>query len=112
MKVADKGRSLGELLKTAAMQPIAPKVQKQKELDQEQLVVKSVALTPDALERLERLMAEAGRGAGRKVSASAIVRALLFFAEKDMNAAQLVALIQTENRSGQVVWGRRSAPEV
>jgi len=69
------------------------------------LVVKSISLTPDAEEALVRLQQEAGESIKRKVSASAVVRALLALA--DRQNLDITAAIELELNSGSVVWGSR-----
>ena len=61
----------------------------------EELIVKSISLTPAALETLQRLMKDTGDHLGRKVSASSVVRALL--------AEVIGAAIELELNSGAVV---------
>ena len=73
------------------------------------LAVKSIALTPAAVATLQRLIREVSRASGRTTSASAIVRALLRYAERQDAVATLSALIQSETRSGEVVWGKARA---
>jgi hypothetical protein len=70
------------------------------------LVIRSVALTPAAQATLEALIAEASAAIGRKASASAVVRALLQWAERQDLGAELVRLIAAELQTGEVVWGR------
>jgi hypothetical protein len=71
-----------------------------------QLVVRSVALTPAAQATLEQLIAQASTAIGRKASASAVVRALLQWAEQEHLGAELVRLIAAELQTGEVVWGK------
>jgi hypothetical protein len=70
------------------------------------LVVRSVALTPAAQATLEQLIAQASAAIGRKASASAVVRALLAWAEQEHLGAELVRLIAAELQTGEVVWGK------
>jgi hypothetical protein len=70
------------------------------------LVIRSVALTPAAQATLESLIAEASAAIGRKASASAVVRALLQWAERQDLGAELVSLIKAELQAGEVVWGK------
>lgn len=69
------------------------------------LIVKSISLTPDAEEALVRLQQEARESINRKVSASAVVRALLALA--DRQNLDITAAIELELNSGSVVWGSR-----
>ena len=97
-------KSLGELLKQAeAEAPMAPR----RAADATPpLVVRSVALTPVAKATLEQLIAHASAAIGRKASASAVVRALLQWAEQEDLGAELVRLIAAELQTGKVVWGK------
>jgi hypothetical protein len=97
-------KSLGELLKQAeAEAPMAPR----RPADgTPPLVVRSVALTPAAQATLEQLIAQASAAIGRKASASAVVRALLQWAEQEHLEAELVRLITAELQTGEVVWGK------
>jgi hypothetical protein len=69
-------------------------------------VVRSVALRPAAQAILESLIAEASAAIGRKASASAVVRALLQWAEHERLGDELVGLIKAELQTGEVVWGK------
>jgi hypothetical protein len=97
-------KNLGELLKQAkAEAPAAPR----RSADvAPPLVVRSVALTPAAQATLEQLIAQASASIGRKASASAVVRALLQWAEQEHLGAELVRLIAAELQTGEVVWGK------
>jgi hypothetical protein len=68
------------------------------------LVVRSVALTPAAQGTLDALIVQASAAIGRKASASAVVRALLQWAEQEHLGAELVRLIAAELQTGEVVW--------
>jgi hypothetical protein len=70
------------------------------------LVVRSVALTPAAQATLDRLIAQASATTGRKASASAVVRALLAWAEQEDLGAELIRLMAAELQTGEVVWGK------
>jgi hypothetical protein len=52
------------------------------------------------------LIAQASAAIGRKASASAVVRALLQWAEHERLGAELVQLIAAELQTGEVVWGK------
>lgn len=98
-------KSLGDLLQQAkADAPAAPR-----RLAEEAppLVVRSVALTPAAQATLESLVAQASAAIGRKASASAVVRALLQWAEHQHVGDEVVRLIAAEWQMGEVVWGKR-----
>jgi hypothetical protein len=69
-------------------------------------VIRSVALTPAAQATLEALIARASAAIGRKASASAVVRALLAWAEREDLGPELVRLIAAELQTGEVVWGK------
>jgi hypothetical protein len=50
---------------------------------------------------------EASAAIGRKTSASAVVRALLQWAEHQQVRDELVRLIAAELQTGEVIWGKR-----
>jgi hypothetical protein len=97
-------KSLGDLLQQAkADAPAAPR----RPADvAPPLVVRSVTLTPAAKATLEALIAQASAAIGREASASAVVRALLAWAEQEHLGAELVRLIAAELQTGEVVWGK------
>jgi hypothetical protein len=97
-------KSLGELLQQAKAE--APDAPRRPTDEAPPLVVRSVALTPAAQATLESLIAEASAAIGRKASASAVVRALLQWAEHEHLGAELVRLIAAELQTGEVVWGK------
>jgi hypothetical protein len=97
-------KSLGELLQQAKAE--APAAPRRPAAEAPPLVVRSVALTPAAQATLESLIAEASVAIGRKASASAVVRALLAWAEHERLGAELVRLIAAEVQTGEVVWGK------
>ena len=97
-------KSLGVLLQQAKAEA-APTLRRPIDLTP-QLVVRSVALTPAAQATLEQLIAQASAAIGRKASASAVVRALLAWAEQEDLGAELVRLIAAELQMGEVVWGK------
>jgi hypothetical protein len=73
------------------------------------LINRSLTLTRDADETLQRLSGEASDYIGRKVSESAVMRALLRQAEQQKHewvTAQLCPLIEEELASG-VMWGKK-----
>ena len=97
-------KNLGALLKQAkAEAPTAPR--RQADVTPP-LVVRSVALTPAAQATLEQLIAQASAAIGRKASASAVVRALLQWAEQEQLGVELIHLIAAELQTGEVVWGK------
>jgi hypothetical protein len=97
-------KSLGDLLQQAkADAPAAPRHPAD---EAPPLVVRSVALTPAAQATLEALIAQASAAIGRKASASAVVRALLSWSERQNLGAELVGLIMAELQTGEVVWGK------
>jgi hypothetical protein len=96
--------SLGALLKQATAE--APAAPRRPADVTPPMVVRSVALTPAAQATLEQLIAQASASIGRKASASAIVRALLQWAEQEHLGAELVRLIAAELQTGEVVWGK------
>jgi hypothetical protein len=99
-------KSLGDLLKQARedapAQPRGPA-----DLAVPALVVRSIALTPTAQDTLTRLIDVASAATGRKASASAVVRALLRWAEQQNADEQLVQIMKAELTTGEVVWGKR-----
>jgi hypothetical protein len=97
-------KSLGDLLQQAKAD--APATPRRPADEAPPLVVRSVALTPAAQATLETLIAQASAAIGRKASASAIVRALLAWAEHEHLGAELVHLIAAELQAGEVVWGK------
>lgn len=71
--------------------------------------VQSMALTPETEKTLQRLSGEASDYIGRKVSGSAMVRALLRYAEKQEYQwvlTQLCPMVEEELSLG-VVWGKK-----
>jgi hypothetical protein len=97
-------KSLGDLLQQAKAD--APTAPRRPADEAPPLVVRSVALTPAAQATLEHFIAEASAAIGRKASASAVVRALLSWAEQEHLGAELVRLIAAELQTGEVVWGK------
>jgi hypothetical protein len=97
-------KSLGDLLQQAKAD--APAAPRRLADETPPLVVRSVALTPAAMATLEALIAQASAAIGRKASASAVVRALLQWAEQGHLGAELVRLIAAELQTGEVVWGK------
>jgi hypothetical protein len=104
MPSKSRPKSLGDLLRQAkADAPAAPRHPAD---EVPPLVVRSVALTPAAQATLETLIAQASAAIGRKASASAVVRALLQWAEQEHLGAELGRLIAAELQAGEVVWGK------
>jgi hypothetical protein len=99
-----RAKSLGDLLQQAKAD--APATPRHPAAEAPPLVVRSVALTPAAQATLESLIAQASAAIGRKASASAVVRALLQWAEHKHLGAELVRLIAAELQTGEVVWGK------
>jgi hypothetical protein len=97
-------KNLGQLLEQAKAE--APTTPRRPADVAPPLVVRSVALTPAAQATLEQLIAQASASIGRKASASAVVRALLAWAEQEHLGAELVRLIAAELQTGEVVWGK------
>lgn len=76
----------------------------------EAFVIRSLTLTPEITETLENFASDATDFTGRKVSGSAVVRALLRYAERQGDAwvlSELCPFIEREQTSG-VVWGKKS----
>ena len=97
-------KSLGDLLQRAKAE--APATPRRPADEAPPLVIRSVALTPAAQATLEQLIAQATAAIGRKSSASAVVRALLQWAEHEHLGAELVRLIAAELQTGEVAWGK------
>jgi hypothetical protein len=73
-----------------------------------QVVVRSIAFTPEALEALEGLCTTLAARTGKKASASAVVRALIRQYGKDPDiVANVLATIEEEQTSG-TVWGKQA----
>ena len=104
MPSTPRHKDLGQLLKQAKAE--APTAPRRPAADTPPLVVRSVALTPAAQATLERLIAQASAATGRKASASAVVRALLAWADQEDLGVELVRLMATELQTGEVVWGK------
>jgi hypothetical protein len=100
-----KTKSLSDLLKRARDEaPARPR--KISAADQPPLVYSTISLTPATKAVLEQLLVQASGRVGRKVSASAVVRALLRYTEQRGLATQVLSLIETEIDTGEVVWGK------
>src|SRR6266850_2357985 len=97
MRSTPPRKNLGGLLKQAEAE--APTAPRRLADVTHPLVVRSVGLTPAAQETLDALIAQASAAIGRKASASAVVRALLQWAEQEHLGAELVRLIAAELRS-------------
>jgi hypothetical protein len=97
-------KSLGDLLQQAKAD--APATPRRAADLTPPLVVRSVALTPAAQATLEHLIRQASEAIGRKASASAVVRALLLWADQQDLGAEVVRLIAAEGQTGDVVWGK------
>ncbi len=104
-KATPKRNQLGDLLKKAGASTPRSGVRRAP-AEPAPLVVKSISLTPAALVVLEHLTREIKRTHRRTPSASALVRALLRYAEQQGAGKALGALIEAETTSGEVVWGR------
>ena len=105
MSLKPPRKSLGELLRQAGAEA-SPRPRRMSTVDQPPLMIKSIALTPAAGTTLDRLIAQASMRTGRKVSASAVIRALLRWAEQHDLTADLEHLLAAEVTTGEVVWGR------
>jgi hypothetical protein len=97
-------KDLGQLLKRAKAE--APAAPRRSADETPPLVVRSVALTPAAQATLEQLIVQASAAIGRKASASAVVRALLAWADQEDLGVELVRLMAAEFQTGEVVWGK------
>lgn len=101
-----KTAKLGDLLKRASDRAPAAR---SASVPEPALVVKSISLTPAASAVLDRMIGELSREVGRKVSASAVMRALLRYAEAQGASSKIAALVRTETSTGEVVWGKAGA---
>jgi len=99
-----QSKSLGDLLEQVKSE--SPATPRRPTDEAPPLVVRSVALTLAAQATLEQFIAQASAAIGRKASASAVVRALLQWAEHEPLGAELVRSIAAELQTGEVVWGR------
>jgi hypothetical protein len=100
-----QAKKLGDLLRKARDEaPARPR--RVAGTGQPALIIRSIALTPAADAVLERLIAGASEKAGRKTSASAVVRALLRGAEQRDLVTRVAGLIEVELNAGEVVWGK------
>ena len=85
------------------------RAKKKQEKEKPEIHVNSIALTREAEATLQRLSGEASDYVGRKVSGSAIVRALLRFTDKQdyqWVLSQLCPRVKEELSSG-VTWGKK-----
>lgn len=73
------------------------------------LTIKSISLTPATIKALELLAEKISKKSGKKVAASAVIRGLLRYAVSNVDESALVKVIEAENTSGDVVWGRQAA---
>ncbi len=105
MSSKPKKKSLGDLLKKARSEaPTKPR--RISAAIQPPLTFQTISLTPAAKATLERLTTHASEKTGRKASASAVVRALLRWADQKNFAPQLANIIEVELNTGEVVWGK------
>jgi hypothetical protein len=105
MKKDQSGVKVGETRKSVGAKPGRAKAESALEPPQTTLVAKTMALTPSALNTLERFAREVMGKRGRKTSASAIVRALLRYADKTISSDTIASLVDSELASGEVIWG-------
>jgi hypothetical protein len=84
------------------------RAQKPSPPEQPQLAVHTVTLTPDVVEVLQRLSSDASDFLGRKVSSSAIVRALVRQIDQQGPPAcdALFILVEQEMKDGRI-WGKK-----
>jgi hypothetical protein len=99
-----KKKSLGELLRRAEAE--AAEKPRKAAFAQPPLTFTTVSLTPAAKTILDRLTDQSTERTGRKVSASAVIRALLHVAEQRNLANAVATAIETELNAGTVVWGK------
>jgi hypothetical protein len=98
-------KSLGDLLHRATTDA-ATRPSRPSERQPAALTIRSVALTPGANAILEQIIADTSAATAHKVSASAVMRALLQWAGRRQLSAELIPLMMAELQSGEVVWGR------
>lgn len=108
MSSKPKTKSLGELLKRAR-QEAPERPGRVTASDEAPLVVRSLSFTPATAETLDRLVDEVSERRRRKTSASAVVRALLRYVERQDVAPKIAAAIEAELNAGEVVWGKAPA---
>ena len=85
------------------------RAKKEQKKEKPKIHVQSMALTPETEKTLQRLRGEATDYIGRKVSGSAMVRALLRFADKQEYQwvlSQLCPIVEEELSQG-VIWGKK-----
>lgn len=99
-----KQKSLGELLRRAKAEASAKP--RKAQFSQPPLTFTTVSLTPEAKSILDRLSDQITERTGRRVSASAVIRALLHVAEQRNLASAAATVIETELNTGTVVWGK------
>lgn len=99
-----KKKSLGELLRQAEAK--AAEKPRKASFGQPPLTFTTVSLTPAAKGILDRLTDQITERTGRKVSASAVIRALLHVVEQRNLANTVATAIETELNAGTVVWGK------
>lgn len=101
-------RTLGDLLGKSVEQSPA-KMRRLPRPQEEGLRVRSLSLTPAASELLDGFSREASEELGRRISASAVVRVLLHWADRNEFRSSLKVLLDAEINTGDVVWGRRGS---
>ena len=104
MSSVKKQKSLSELLRRAEAE--AAEKPRKASFGQPPLTFTTVSLTPAARAILDRLTEEMTDRVGRKVSTSAVIRALLHVAEQRHLDAAIDTAIETELNAGTVVWGK------
>src|SRR5438093_10484692 len=103
-----KQKSLGELLRRAKAEASAKP--RKAQFSQPPLTFTTVSLTPAARGILDRLSDQITERTGRRVSASAVIRALLHVSEEQNLAKTVATVIETELNTGSVVWGKPRQP--
>ena len=103
-----KRKSLSALMRSSeAAADAKPRLSTPATPASQQLVVKSISLTPAAEEVLTRLMQETRTRIGRKVSASSAVRALLDHCDRNQLYEIIGSGVEAELNAGSVIWGSR-----
>ena len=105
MPVQTQRKSLGELFKRA-QQDAEKQPRRLTRAAEPALVVRSISLTPVANGILDRLVAEVEEATRRKTNASAVMRALLRYADQEELSEWIANAIAAEMNSGEVVWGK------
>ena len=105
MPVQTQRKSLGELFKKA-QQDAEKQPRRLSRAAEPALVVRSISLTPVADGILNHLISKVEETTERKTNASAVVRALLRYADQKDLYEWIANAIAAEANSGEVIWGK------